>query len=383
MAGSKAGIAIANVKANAEETVTKVRTEAEIQAKNHNVELTRVKAETEEMAKVRAETEGQIDDLTSQIAQIKAQAEEKQKSFGEQIDKSKAEANEAIAQQKAESESQTRDKEKVFVEQIVQIKANADQKINDLAEQIAQIKVLAEESQNAHKEHLAKLKAEVAEKQKAAAITKNEKSSAGGASETTQRIAPSLASLPGGRSLTTLAICARNFMKKELVWGNPEGSVQEALSKMEQANISYLLIGSNGVLEGIVTKSDLAAALSPYLKREFAKWRRPLDEATLQIKVKWIMSKPVRIIRPQTPLAVIMRTMSRFSVRALPVVDQQGKVLGLVTEAEIFKTILKPKIHSNNSDPDKSYPIKSAFPRPLKRTSTQPIKAKQPSLVPA
>jgi len=152
---------------------------------------------------------------------------------------------------------------------------------------------------------------------------------------------------------------------------------------MEQHNIRYLLIGSDGVLEGIVSKSDLAGAISPYLKPEFAKWHRPLDDATLQIKVKWIMSRPVHIIRPQMPLATIMRNMSRFRICALPVVAQQGKVLGLVTEAEIFKTILKPKSDLNISDSDKSHQVQSVFPKPPERTKIQPTETNQPSLVPA
>lgn len=58
------------------------------------------------------------------------------------------------------------------------------------------------------------------------------------------------------------------------------------------------LIGADGVLEGLVSKSDLAGALSSYLRSEFAKLRWPLDDATLQIKVKWIMSRPIRTIKP-------------------------------------------------------------------------------------
>ncbi len=46
--------------------------------------------------------------------------------------------------------------------------------------------------------------------------------------------------------------------------------------------------------------------LNLYIGPMFAKWRWPLDDATLQIKVKWIMSRPIHTISPQTPLAAIM-----------------------------------------------------------------------------
>ena len=63
------------------------------------------------------------------------------------------------------------------------------------------------------------------------------------------------------------------------------------------------MIGADGVLEGLVSKSDLAGAASPYLRPEFAKWRWPLDDATLQIKVKWIMSRPAD---PQKQAALVL-----------------------------------------------------------------------------
>ncbi len=138
-------------------------------------------------------------------------------------------------------------------------------------------------------------------------------------------------------------------MQRELVWGSPEDSVQQTLTKTQQHNTGYILIGQNGVLEGLVSKSDLAGAISPYLRPVFAKWRRPLDDATLQIRVKWIMSRIVHTISPQTPLAAIMSSMCRFRMLCLPVVDQQGKVQGLVTEADIFNVLLNLKSSPNIS----------------------------------
>jgi CBS-domain-containing membrane protein len=72
----------------------------------------------------------------------------------------------------------------------------------------------------------------------------------------------------------------------------------------------------------------------------FGKWRRPSDDATLRIRLKWIMSRPVRTTRPDTPLATILENMCRFNGRVLPVVDEQGKVHGLVTAFDIFQKLL-------------------------------------------
>lgn len=138
-----------------------------------------------------------------------------------------------------------------------------------------------------------------------------------------------------------LTVSAKDIMQKEIVWANPDDSVQQALSKMQQHNTGYIMIGKKQVPEGIVSKSDLAGALSPYLRNIFARWRRPMDDATLKIKIKWIMSKPTCTISPQTSLVKIMENMCRTDKKCLPVVDDKGKVRGLVTVFDIFRALIK------------------------------------------
>jgi len=130
-------------------------------------------------------------------------------------------------------------------------------------------------------------------------------------------------------------------MQNKVTWASPDNSLQQALAKMQQTDAGYIMIGRNGVLEGIVSKSDITRAISPYLQPIFAKWRRPLDDATLKIRIKWIMSRPVHTIKPETSLAAIMEHMSQFRGRCLPVMDEQGNVQGLVTAFDIFQTLLQ------------------------------------------
>ncbi len=137
-----------------------------------------------------------------------------------------------------------------------------------------------------------------------------------------------------------LDLCAKDIMQKNVVWANPEDSVQHALAKIQKNDAGYLMIGREQALEGIVSKSNLTAALSPYLRSIFAKWRRPLDDATLQIRIKWIMSKTFNSIQPDTPLTEIMERMCLTDLRCLPVVDEQGKVQGLITVFDVLKVLL-------------------------------------------
>ncbi len=138
-----------------------------------------------------------------------------------------------------------------------------------------------------------------------------------------------------------LSVCAKDIMDQNVIWCCPGDSVQQAMTKMQQHETDYLLVGKDGALEGIVSKLDISGAISPYLRAMFAKWRRPHDDATLQIRLKWIMSKPVRTVNLDTPVARIVETMRNLRGRCLPVVDQKGEVKGIVTVFDVFKILNK------------------------------------------
>lgn len=151
-----------------------------------------------------------------------------------------------------------------------------------------------------------------------------------------------------------LGMSAAEIMEKEVVWAGPEETVQDVIAKMQQHNVGYVLIGVNGVLEGLVSSSNVLGAVSLYLRPMFAKWHRPQDDATLGVKVKWVMSRPVRTIRPDATLAAMIETMRRCGGRCLPVVDAKGAVQGIVT---VFDILLRV------SESDKSISFKGRPPQ--------------------
>ena len=160
-------------------------------------------------------------------------------------------------------------------------------------------------------------------------------------SETKEETSQPPADISGHSDQIFSPVFAENIMEKNVVWCDPDDIVHKALTKMQQHKTGYLLVGIDGTLEGIVSKSDISGAISPYIRDVFAKWCRPQDVATLQIKLKWIMSKPVRIIKQDTSVENIIETMRQFGGKCLPVVDQNGQVRGMVTVFDIFKVLNK------------------------------------------
>jgi CBS domain-containing protein len=166
-------------------------------------------------------------------------------------------------------------------------------------------------------------------------------SEGGVVSQTIRNMMESLPLLPAEHAQALLGVSAKDIMKKDVLWGLPDDSVQDAMEKMQAAETAYLLVGQSDFPEGIVTWIDIAEAVSIYLRPVFSKWRRPADDATLQIKLKVIMTRPVRTIKPQTPLSVIVEDMSKCRLRCLPVVNDSGKVEGVVSPFDIFSVLMK------------------------------------------
>ncbi len=140
--------------------------------------------------------------------------------------------------------------------------------------------------------------------------------------------------------LASCSLSAGQVMRTEIVWATDEETVEDLINKMQRHDSGYILIGKNGKLDGIISRSDVRGALSPYLQTMFAKWRTPMDIATLQIKARWVMNRPVRTIRPDASVGAVMHTMMEHGGRCMPVVDETGKVHGVVTVFDIFHALL-------------------------------------------
>jgi len=139
---------------------------------------------------------------------------------------------------------------------------------------------------------------------------------------------------PGGSQL------AKDLMQTQVYWVSVDDTVNQAQTKMREVGVSYLLVGDGTKLAGIVTRSDVDSAASVYLRPIFSKWRRPEDDATLQIRLKWIMSKQIYSVKPETPLFNIVHLKCKCDISCLPVVDAQGQVLGVVTTTDVLKSVM-------------------------------------------
>jgi CBS domain-containing protein len=136
-----------------------------------------------------------------------------------------------------------------------------------------------------------------------------------------------------------LDLRASDIMQKDILWCSSEEGMGEVLAKMCQGGMNCALVGPKGTLEGIVSMSDLRAGMSPYLRPEFAQWRRPIDDASLRIKVGLLMSKNVHTVKSQDGLSDIVAHMCRRGLHSMPVVNSEGQIEGIISVFDVLRTL--------------------------------------------
>lgn len=66
------------------------------------------------------------------------------------------------------------------------------------------------------------------------------------------------------------------------------------------------------------------------------------------MRVRDIMSSPVVTVRPETPIKAVADTLVSRTISAVPVVDREGGIVGIVSEADLvtLETVPDPRLHA-------------------------------------
>ena len=114
--------------------------------------------------------------------------------------------------------------------------------------------------------------------------------------------------------------------KREIV--SPDDSVQSAVELMvENDQGSVIVTDADDKVVGIYTERDV---LRRYLTSQ---------DKFLYLKVSEVMSSPVTTVTPDTTIADALALMNKKNVRRLPVVDENGRMIGFISWMEMFRNI--------------------------------------------
>jgi acetoin utilization protein AcuB len=129
----------------------------------------------------------------------------------------------------------------------------------------------------------------------------------------------------------------KDWMSKDLVTIDADTSIMKASKVMKQNEIQHLPVLSQGRLAGIVSDRDLKEATpSKATTLDIHEMYHLLDT----IKVKSLMPKRLFTITPGETVEKAAAVMLKRHISALPVVDAQGTLAGIITKGDIFRAFV-------------------------------------------
>ena len=121
-----------------------------------------------------------------------------------------------------------------------------------------------------------------------------------------------------------------SIMSTDVQVVGPDGSLLEIVSTMHEQRISCLVVCENRKPIGIISERDLVRVLDTVLAKDANSPGIASD----------VMSAPVLTIRASESVAEAMALAGAHGVRRLPIVDDDGFLLGLVTQTDFIKAHL-------------------------------------------
>jgi acetoin utilization protein AcuB len=119
----------------------------------------------------------------------------------------------------------------------------------------------------------------------------------------------------------------------------PETPFQEALKLMRDKKFRRLpVVDSAGKIVGIVSERDMLHA-SPSPATSLSVWE--VNYLLWKLKISDIMTHNVLTLQQDTPIEDAANLMVTHKIGGVPIVDDSGKVVGVITETDIFRAFVE------------------------------------------
>ncbi len=119
------------------------------------------------------------------------------------------------------------------------------------------------------------------------------------------------------------------LMKERVVTVRPDTSIRRALVAMAEAGVRHLPVVDDAArLVGLVSQIDLARAMDLVLTAQGERG---------EMQVRDVMSAPVFRAGRRMPAHEAVTLMIEHKIGALPIVDAEGRVIGIVSETDFLE----------------------------------------------
>jgi acetoin utilization protein AcuB len=130
----------------------------------------------------------------------------------------------------------------------------------------------------------------------------------------------------------------KEWMTAPVISVRPFTSISTAHQIMKEKGIRRLPVVDDDGLVGMVTLGDVREA-SPSDATTLSIWE--LNYLWSQLTVEKIMSRKLFTVGPESTVLAAAQLMLDMKISGLPVVDKTGKLVGMITESDIFRMLVR------------------------------------------
>lgn len=143
------------------------------------------------------------------------------------------------------------------------------------------------------------------------------------------------------------AFLVRDYMHTDVHTIDPDATLKEALATMVEEKTNSLIVLEGDELVGMLSSWDLIARLVPsYLETDqqlaafesgevFCRRAHAVEE----VFVREMMSAEVHTVTATETLIVAASLLVQYKIRHLPVVDEQGRLIGLLNRTDLKRAM--------------------------------------------
>ena len=144
-------------------------------------------------------------------------------------------------------------------------------------------------------------------------------------------------------------VTAADIMTRDVVTVQEETPLAEVAAVMGTRGVSGVpVVDENGRVTGVISEKDFLAKMGIARKQNFMS----LVAACLKVKgcvalpiknqmAKDLMTSPALVIKPETTVQEISELLSVTKVNRVPVVNEAGKLVGIVSRGDLVQTIFQ------------------------------------------
>ena len=127
----------------------------------------------------------------------------------------------------------------------------------------------------------------------------------------------------------------RCWMTPQIVTIGLDATLRDAQRIFEKRRFHHLIVLDNETPVGVISDRDLLKHISPFVGVRISE--RAQDVRTLSKRIHQIMTRTLISISPDVAVAEAARRMIESRVSCLPVIDESGRMIGIITMRDLLR----------------------------------------------